>query len=377
MTEQGDTQGMPATTDAGSGPSGTVPPERALGDALRLSLRVLKLLLVVAVVFFFGNGIFLVPEGSRGLVTIGGTFVRDDENEVTVYGPGLHFTLPPPLGTVLMIQTQAVKQVETTGFWYHVEADDALRALQRPDREKPLVPGRDGSLICGDGSLMHARLRAEYRVGDPVTYYRAFRLDEEREREVLGRLLERSTVRNALTVRWLASDTAAIGLDGFIRKITEDLGAAFADHGLTLTQVSPVELQVPRQVQDAFARNQRAAAAVARLREELKAGRFADARTAALRSQREAILTKAIITAGTILQRAREDLARARELAPLVKADPSLFKRLVLQAWREVLSNAKIHPVLTGDGTSEYRVRLRSASDRAAGVEEEKEEEKQ
>jgi regulator of protease activity HflC (stomatin/prohibitin superfamily) len=340
---------------------GATLPEKALGDALRLSLRLLKVCIAAALAFYFGAGIFVVPEGSAGLVAVGGSLVRGGDGAPVVYGSGPHFTVPPPLGRAIIVPRQAVKQVATTGFWYHVEAEDALRALRRRSREKPLVPGRDGSLLCGDGALLHARLQAEYRVDDPVRYYRAFGLDEERERAVLEGLLEASMVREALTVQVLGADTGMSRLTSlFTDRVAADLSPAFADRGLVLLAVSPQEeVREPRQVEAAFLRRQEAA--VNALREIQRAQRSADARQGEARARRETLLTEARVEAARLLRRVRVDLARARELAPLVAADPTLKRRLVLETFREVLASAVVHPILSRGGTSEYEVRLAPA----------------
>jgi hypothetical protein len=194
-------------------------------------------------------------------------------------------------------------------------------------------------------------------VEDPVRYYRAFRLDRDREAAVLQRLLERSAVRNALPVRLLASGATQVGLSRLSGRLRAELAPAFTDRGLALKEVSGIEFQPPRQAQAAFIQKQKVASAA--LREEQEAGRYADMVRATVEARRATLVTEAEREAGEITERAKLDVARAAELASLVTADPSARERLIRDAFRDVLRRATCHPILSRRGTREFRVRLR------------------
>jgi regulator of protease activity HflC (stomatin/prohibitin superfamily) len=329
-------------------------PERALGDALRFSLRLLKLFMVLALAAYASAGIFSVPAGSVGLVAIAGRLVDDGAGSVVVYGPGLHITLPPPLGKVFVLPTQEVRSIETTGFWYREDAEDRLAELRRRSRAKPLVPGRDGSLIAGDGALFHARIRADYSVTDPVAYFRTFRLDRDLESAVLGRILARSVVGNALAVRMIAGQTPDTGATTLPPRVEAEVREAFRLRGLAV-RISPVAFNVPIAVETAFVRKQNASTQA--LHEEENARREADSLRASAPARAQAIRTEAEIEAGTIRRRAHADAARADEIAPLLARNPALAREMVFDALREGLKGGTVHLVPKG-GAREFRVRL-------------------
>ena len=176
----------------------------------------------------------------------------------------------------------------------------------------------------------------------------------------------------ALSLRYLAGSYGESGLGEITDRIEKDLAPAFLSRGLTLIQVSrAVDFQYPRQVAAAFAETTRA---VSQRRQKVQAAAgYRDRREADLPAEIENIVGAATNEAQQIQERAKRDVTRTAELAAVVRENPSLRRRLVLEAFREVLKKAVVHPIAAGGGKKEYRVRLQDPAGRATAVEEEAE----
>jgi len=348
-----------------AGPGAASRPARALADALGVTLRVLKVCLGAGIVLYVASGLCIVPDGHEALVLNLGRLAREPDGAVRVYKPGTYLTLPPPLGARVVIPVQEVRQETTDSFWYKEEAEDQLRALRRRAAAAPLVPGRDGYVLCGDGAILHVRVRADWRVGDPARYYASFGAGRaaggERERAFVKTMLSEAVLRNALAVRMLSPDDAASGKAEYFGRIQAQLAPLLAARGLALQQVSPlVRPREPRQVEEAFVRAQNAAgAALATLTEARKerAARETDAAARAIE-----IVNAAQSEAQEILGRARRDAMRARELAGAIARDGTLRGRLILEACARAFARADIRPLAsTGEGRS-FKYRLAPAA---------------
>ncbi len=334
---------------------------KALGDALGATLRVLKLCLAAGLALYFASGVCIVPDGHAALVLELGSAVRDEQGAVRVYEPGTYFTLPPPLGARVVIPMGEVKQVTAESFWYKEDAEDQLRALRRRTAEKPLVPGRDGYVVCGDGAILHLKVRVDWRVGDAARYYAAFgrgtAVDAAHEREFVAAMLDACVLRNALAVRMLSRDDATNGKAEYFSRVQSDLARRLQARGLALEQVLRlVGPQEPRQVEDAFTRARTAAnAALAAVGEARTA-------SAALKDDAEAraneALNRAQSEAKEIIERARRDATRAAELSDVLARDDTLRARLILDACARAFKGADIRPLAAPGAGRSFRYTL-------------------
>ncbi len=342
---------------------------QALGHALSLSLRILKLLLAGALVLYLGSGIFTVPQGSVALVTVGGAFVRAPDGSVRIYSPGVHFTVPPPLGKVHRIRLRQVRSFETKEFWFEEKAQERLAALRWRGKVRPLVPGRDGYLLCGDGSILHARFRVDYVVQDAPRYLQAFGGDGAREEELLRLIVASAAVKQALGIEILSYGRTNLG--ALAKRIAEDVRVDFAACGLHLRGVAPLEYRPPLQVSKAFLRRQNASTNA--LAERQNALRRREALRNEARMRAGALVAEARVEASKLKGRIESLVREAERLGPLAKADPWLKKRLVLQALKEIIQKSTVHLIPAG-GKREVRVRLLPPSIQGGGTEKQSEE---
>ena len=140
---------------------------RALADALRSSFVIVKVIMVLLVIVFFGSGVFTVPSQERAIVLRFGRPVGVGEKQLL--GPGLHFGFPKPIDEVVRIPIGNLLTISSTAGWYQT-TPEAEAAKEEPEPGGTLNPATDGYTISADGNIMHVRMRIQYRIIDPLNY---------------------------------------------------------------------------------------------------------------------------------------------------------------------------------------------------------------
>jgi len=161
---------------AGEGPGD--PAAESLASALRVSFRLLTLILVIMFGFYLCTGIRSVDSGEVGIMKFFG-------REVGVVGPGLAYTWPFPIGDIEEVSTRPTT-ITINDFYMHLTPEDREKDLEdiRP-QAAGLRPGLDGALLTGDRSLLHMQLKCRYHVVKPIPYKRNLLDPEESVRSVV------------------------------------------------------------------------------------------------------------------------------------------------------------------------------------------------
>ena len=92
-----------APADAGS---------QALAEALRSSFVIVKVIMVILVIVFFGSGIFSVPPQEKAIILRFGKPVGTTVDQLL--GPGLHWAFPNPIDEVVKIPIGQIQAVTST-----------------------------------------------------------------------------------------------------------------------------------------------------------------------------------------------------------------------------------------------------------------------
>jgi len=138
---------------------------RSLADALRLSFRVLSVLMIGVLIAFAVSGFSFVDSGQVGVKKVFGRVTG-----TSPAGGGLTYTWPYPVGDIELVDVRE-RQLQIKDFWMLESAADVGKDVsQRTTMSKGLQPVLDGALFTGDRNLIHARIDCRYRVTDPVTY---------------------------------------------------------------------------------------------------------------------------------------------------------------------------------------------------------------
>lgn len=200
----------PQQQDVGlpAGQASLDPAQQSLAEALRLSFRILKLVMLIVVALFAVSGFFTVKQNQAALVLRFGRPVGGVESP-RLYEPGLHWALPYPIDRKIVVPlSKEAAQVES--FFFHVPEADRHKSLDelRP-RFGGLRPGVDGMLLTADLNVIHAKWFVEYRIEDPVAYVRNVYvppgLDDAEQgrlrRDLVSRAVENACVRVVASFR--------------------------------------------------------------------------------------------------------------------------------------------------------------------------------
>ena len=177
------------------------PATQSLGDALKLSYRILQAGIVALVIVFLFSGFQSVPEGFTGVKTLFGSIAgRDGEEQVQ---PGLQPFWPYPIGDLQVFEARRVIRLDRQ-FWPAAmnQGDQRQKTLQEQidsaDPNAGLRPGADGSLLTKDGDLAHAQFEAEYVVSDAVKFLES--TSPERADRIVTAALMQGAVEAASTL---------------------------------------------------------------------------------------------------------------------------------------------------------------------------------
>ena len=157
------------------------PATNSLGEALKLSYRILQLGIVVLVGAFLLSGFKSVNEGDTGVRTLFGAIAgKDGEQQLE---PGFQPFWPYPIGDLIVFSQTAKGVPMTQEFWpaARQQGDMRQKTLQEQiDSATPdsgLRPGGvgvgDGSLLTKDGDIAHTQLEFSYEIVDAVRYLEA------------------------------------------------------------------------------------------------------------------------------------------------------------------------------------------------------------
>ncbi len=230
------------------------PANQSLGDALRLSYRLLQVAIAGLVVTFLVSGFQSVPEGVTGIRTVFGRVAGDAGDEVVT--PGLRPFWPYPVGEFSTMQQRQNLEVRDT-FWPARSQQNVTieMATDAADPNDPIRPGRDGSVITADGDLAHLQLAVEYSIVDPVAMLTQISAEKSDALvlSVLSRAVVQTVAHYTLADLLEQRDTPALDIRQKMQESLNDLHA-----GIQVGSVSILERSAPLAVRNALRRVQTA-----------------------------------------------------------------------------------------------------------------------
>lgn len=265
------------------------PANKSLTDALRIAYRLLMLAIIVMIVLFAFSGVQQVAETERGVRT---TFGRLNER---VLEPGLHFSWPQPIGDVIKIETSDQKVEEKKAFFPNLsdaeerqiaDPQQGIQSLADGGRDS-LDPDTDGSLLTGDGFLVHTRWLVTYRRS--TSSDRPFRTistepgageaRDQMERQIVSAAIRRSIVQAAArrTIDEVLNDLPGSGRPAGTPRFSEAAGAEAQemlkqlDAGLEIQSFTMTAKMPPRRLVKEFNAVQSAQSEAARARQDAEA----------------------------------------------------------------------------------------------------------
>lgn len=263
--------------------------------------RLAACVLGLAGTIWLASGCYIVPDGSRGVLSGPGA--------VRVVGAGWHWHLPAPLAGVELIDVSSERQVEIG----YRQAGRYVKAMDVPE---------EALLLTKDGNLLDVRLAVQYRIVAAGDF-----IDNVGKIDAVLRDIVESRTYAAFARRDMQAAVGS-GRGEMTREIQQGVEAAAARYrmGIAVTAVKLQEVQVPealRAVSDDVVR-----AAEERRRSSDQAAAYA-----------ADILPKARAEAGRLRQQAE---AYSQEQIALAQGESARFVQL-LEAYRKHPASTRSH----------------------------------
>jgi membrane protease subunit HflK len=137
---------------------------QALSDALRVSFRILFVLMVGIVVVIILSGFFTVPASNVAIVTQFGRVKGVGADRLKT--EGLHWKWPTPIDEVILIPAAAsLRSLEVGNFWYYQTPEEKM-GQRKTNPGQTLQFVRDGYSLTGAKSVATVTLNQEETVAD-------------------------------------------------------------------------------------------------------------------------------------------------------------------------------------------------------------------
>ncbi|MGA2853301.1 MAG: SPFH domain-containing protein [Verrucomicrobiota bacterium] len=146
----------PEAMDAGS---------QALAEALRSSFAIVKVVMLLMVLAFFGSGFFTVGPSEKAVILRFGKTVG--EGQKALLGSGWHWSFPYPIDEVVKVPITEIQKVKSSVGWYFMTPEQELSGEEPPAGES-LNPAVDGYVITADRNIIHASATLYYHIDDPM-----------------------------------------------------------------------------------------------------------------------------------------------------------------------------------------------------------------
>jgi membrane protease subunit HflK len=324
----------PETQDAGS---------QALAEALRSSFAIVKIVMALMVLAFFGSGFFTVGPQEKAVILRFGKPVG--EGDKILLNAGLHWSLPYPIDEVVKIPITEQQIVSSTIGWYLTTPEAELSGEEMP-AGPTLNPAIDGYVLIADRNILHARATLRYHIDDPMRY-------------VFGFTNAQMTVQNALNNALLYT-AASFNVDDILLNRVDEFREAvqlrvtdLAEQeqlGIVIEQCD-VESRPPRQLQSVF--DQVTDARVNRDKALIGAHSYENQITNSAGAQAVSIINRAEADRTNYVASITAEAKRFTDLLPGYETNRNLFAQMTLvQTMGQVLTNVqdKIYLPQRADG---------------------------
>ncbi|MFM7133635.1 MAG: SPFH domain-containing protein [Planctomycetota bacterium] len=228
------------------------PATHSLGEALKLSYRVLQLGIVGLVVVFLFSGFQSVKEGDTGVKTLFGAIAGEQGAEQLQ--PGLQPFWPYPVGDLEVFAARRQLSLKSE-FWPSttVRGQQGARTMEdqinAADPNAGIDPALDGSLITREGDIVHAQFESEYQIADAVRFLGT--ASPQRADELVRSAIMRSAIETAsgMTLAEFTDTRDSVGpaVRERAQRVLDRLGS-----GIELTSVRGTERVAPFAVQNRF-----------------------------------------------------------------------------------------------------------------------------
>jgi membrane protease subunit HflK len=325
---------------------------QALAEALRSSFAIVKVVMLLMVVAFFGSGFFQVGPSEKAVILRFGKPVG--EGQGALLGPGLHWSFPYPIDEVRKIPITEIQKVTSTTGWYFTTPEQELSGEELPAGAS-LNPAIDGFAITADRNIVHTRATLNYHIEDPIAYIFNFSSASNSIQNMLNNALLFTAAK--FNVDDILTRDVAGFQDAVLARVSDLTEQRHLGIAIDNCQVQSV---APRQLQDVFARVTEARQNQSKQINDANAYRDKTLLNAA--AQASAITTQAAAASANYVKAIQADAKAFTDVLPAFEANQNLFaQQKVAETMALVLTNVqdKIFLPERGDGQSrELRLML-------------------
>jgi len=260
-------------------------PEKSLSEALGISFIILKVIMIVLVVAFLVSGFKTVSSNEQALRLLFGRI--QGVGEARVLDSGWHWVFPYPIGEIVRIPVKKQIKLTVGNFWYWEDRNDILGEGPKPRRmvsdklnplregycltrsQKPSMqavgdsPTLLGSADGSDYNIVHCKWEIDYQIDNieqffsnilvkavpPGQVYEKVMIESMIPllQSVIERGVVTAMVQYTIDEALQSRDRIPRHVKRLVQKQLDDI-----DSGIRVTSVQLVDVEWPKQVNEAF-----------------------------------------------------------------------------------------------------------------------------
>jgi modulator of FtsH protease HflK len=317
-------------------PAAPVTPEdagsQALAEALGSSFAIVKIVMVLMVVAFFGSGFFTVGPQEKAVILRFGKPVG--EGQKALLTAGLHWSLPYPIDEVVRIPITEIQKVTSDNGWYNTTPEQELSG-EEPPAGPSLTPGVDFYVITADRNIIHTRATLYYHIDDPIHFV----FDFEAASNTVQNALDNALLSTA--AKFNVDDILTRDVAGFKDAVQARVGDLVEQAQLGIV-IDNCEVQsiAPRELQNVFS-------LVTTSRENrnkalLDAHSYENQVLSQSGAQATSITNAAAVASANYVKSIRAEAKRFGDLLPQYTVNSNLFMQVAfVQAEEQALTNVQ------------------------------------
>ncbi|BBM82472.1 SPFH domain-containing protein [Candidatus Uabimicrobium amorphum] len=323
--------------------------DQSLAEALNLSFKILKGIMLLLIFIFIGSGVFIVNQHEVALVMRFGDIVGAQGAKEKQPGP--HWTFPFPISKIIRVDKRD-HSLTLEDFWYY-EDPDVSEEKRRSRAKGNLDPEKDGYCLTSDANIVHVeKLQIRYKVDNAYDYV----MFNKNPKQLLHNIILGATVK---AVASFTVNEARQKTDEVIRfvRVNAQQRLNRARSGLQITALS-LRIIPPLGVQDAFDSVIKAEA------QKLKDLEMAIGYATRIKNEAEAsakeIINKANTFKSNIVQSAQSDVKYLQLIKNRFKNTPEIYQQTYYhQVLQEIAAEINELFILSSSAENrELRIRL-------------------
>jgi len=299
---------------------------RALTEALQSSFKVVRVIMVILAVAFFGSGITKIDNNKQAL------HLRFGEYKKTLL-PGLHWAWPYPIDEIVQIPVNENRTITSDVGW---RTEDE----ETPQNSMSFQPTYDGYTLTGDGNVLHVKAEMNFSLdeksGDAI---KAYEFGFSDVTGFLESVLDNAVYHASAGRSTIDAYTKQSDLRNAIeRRVEKTISGIDSDLRIKINSL-PIDVTVPLDVKPAFD-------AFLKVQQESQQ-KVATAKADAVSTLANALGQAKVIEGGgqtaanTLLTSVQAEAKAFSKQRPYYEENPELFEqRLIAETMQRVLTNA-------------------------------------